>query len=211
MAEPLLRRCRLVVVTFPAPSVGARKNYLKVSSTPELIRLARDIIALFIEGAADIVRNTLYQEGSEVPESFQVKNVQNIRIHPREERILMKLQVRNGWVIPLKDSFIKGIKIAKPGVLDAPRLYIKSNSSIYELSDKQIQSYIDGVRIVVCSEEEIALEDLLEESFRAFSIKLGQGERNRNRACGRLVLYASGVRDGHISLPFLDKSYKEWR
>jgi len=54
----------------------------KVPSTPELIRLAKDIITLYLDGEAEmigyVVRDTLYQEGEEVPQTFQIKNVSKI-------------------------------------------------------------------------------------------------------------------------------------
>lgn len=107
LSEPLLRRCRPVKITFPSPDVEAgmiRKmtgcplemakalvtfatkvreaELMKVPSTPELIRLAKDITLLYEEGEKDmigtIVRDTLYQDVDDVPKSFHLKNVSNI-------------------------------------------------------------------------------------------------------------------------------------
>lgn len=107
LSEPLLRRCRPVKMSFPAPEIEAgmiRKatgcpiemakalvtfaskvratEPVKMPSTPELIRLAKDIVTLYQDGEIDmigpVVRDTLYQEGEEIPPTFQIKNVSKI-------------------------------------------------------------------------------------------------------------------------------------
>lgn len=107
LSEPLLRRCRPVRMSFPAPEIEAgmiRKmtgcpiemakalvtfaskvratEPVKMPSTPELIRLAKDITMLWRSGETDsigyIVRDTLYQECEEIPKSFHLKNVSKI-------------------------------------------------------------------------------------------------------------------------------------
>jgi len=107
LSEPLLRRCRPVKLSFPAPEIEAgmiRKmtgcpiemakalvtfaskvratEPVKMPSTPELIRLAKDITMLWRSGETDsigyIVRDTLYQECEEIPKLFHLKNVSKI-------------------------------------------------------------------------------------------------------------------------------------
>jgi len=107
LSEPLLRRCRPVRMSFPTPEVEAEMiqkmtgcpiemakalvtfankvratEPAKMPSTPELIRLAKDIIALYQDSEAEmigyVVRDTLYQEGEEIPPTFQIKNVSKI-------------------------------------------------------------------------------------------------------------------------------------
>lgn len=107
LSEPLLRRCRPVRMSFPTPEVEAgmiqkmtgcpiemakalvtfankvrATGLAKMPSTPELIRLAKDVTLLYQEGAKDmigyLVRDTIYNELEDVPETFQLKNVSNI-------------------------------------------------------------------------------------------------------------------------------------
>lgn len=107
LSEPLLRRCRPVHIEFPSFDVEVKMirdeshcplemakalvtfakkvreaDLTKIPSTPELIRLAKDITLLYEEGEKDmigtIVMNTLYSDLDDVPKSFQVNNVSGI-------------------------------------------------------------------------------------------------------------------------------------
>jgi len=72
MAKALVTFASKVRATGPA----------KMPSTPELIRLAKDIVVLYQDDEAEmigyVVRDTLYQEGEEIPPTFQIKNVSKI-------------------------------------------------------------------------------------------------------------------------------------
>lgn len=85
LSEPLLRRCRPVVVSFPPNEVESKmikretncptsmakalvtiaskvrkSGAFKIPSTPELIRLAKDMMLLFYEGAGDIISDLVF-------------------------------------------------------------------------------------------------------------------------------------------------------
>jgi len=85
LSEPLLRRCRPVVVAFPPAEVESKmikketncptamakalvtiankvreSGVFKVPSTPELVRLAKDMMLLFYEGAGELISDLIF-------------------------------------------------------------------------------------------------------------------------------------------------------
>lgn len=107
LSEPLLRRCRPVLMDFPPADVEINMiekysnclrtmakaivtmannvrglEYTKAPSTPELIRLIKDIALLYEEGEkemmGEIVINTFFPNGEDIPENFSSKNIAGI-------------------------------------------------------------------------------------------------------------------------------------